>query len=527
MTEELLHEDRLYRLIQSIREVAGFAHPVEKFELVETHISYILLTGPFAYKFKKPLDLGFLNFSTLARRKFYCEEELRLNKRLAPELYLEVVPITGSERSPKIGGSGKVIEYAVKMNQFDRRNELDKMLEEGQLSAFHVDNLTDIIYRFHNSVSNTPPSGILGSPATIAQYALDNFTRIEAVTSDDQDYQPILERLRDWTKSTFTRLSPRFQQRREQGFVRECHGDLHLGNMAMHDNKLLIFDCIEFSQALHWIDIMSECAFLVMDLDARGHPQLGHRFINRYLQLSGDYEGLALLRFYMVYRALVRCKVACIRLGQSDSSPLERHQETGNYRHYLELADSYICPATPILCLTYGLSGSGKTFHTQALLEQLPAIRLRSDVERKRMHGFAADAKTETGVETGIYSAASSLKTYEKLATLARILLNAGYSVIVDATFLKQAHREIFQNLAASLNLSFVILDFQADKETLQQRITQRHDDASEADLGILEYQLKIRQPLNQTELKNSIIINTETGVNPLELIKQIQKARV
>ena len=521
------HDDRLYDLIQAIQDHAEFDHPVDKFELVETHISYVLLTGPYAYKFKKPLNLGFLDFSTLEQRRFYCEEELRLNRRLAPELYIDVIPVTGSERHPTLGGHDPAIEYAVKMVQFPNGAELNRVLDAGRLADSHIDELAMQLVAFHESAVTAPAADRFGSPDCIREQVLANFSQIRPVIQGDDKYSDRLNQLEAWTINTLEWFNPLFKERKYEGCVKECHGDLHLGNIALHNGKLVIFDCIDFSQELRWIDVMSEAAFLIMDLHARKQPALAQRFLNAYLQTGGDYGGLSLLRFYYIYRALVRCKVACIRLNQSDLTQSARDKEIDKYRGYLDLAYDYSLPVRIALIITHGLSGSGKTTWSQPLLENLGAIRIRSDVERKRLHNLKAGARTASSLGSGIYSGEDTAQTYGRLGTLAKLILNAGYPVIADATFLHASQRRMFRNIALEHEVPFVILDFQADEKELRERIEKRlhgEFDASEADLNVLDSQIIAREPLDLTEIHDRIVVDTSGQLDLPTILQQINE---
>ena len=521
------HQDPLYRLIMAIKARTEFDHPVGEMEIVETHISYVLLTGSYAYKFKKPLSLGFLDFNTLEKRKFYCEEELRLNQRLAPELYLGVVTFTGNENTPELNGKGEIIEYAVKMIQFSREEELDKLLEKGQLKPAHLDRLVKQLYQFHSSIAVASLDLEFGEPEVIYRDVMDNFETIEKTITITKQEGRTLQNLIDWTKQEFNLLRDVFSARKKNGYIRECHGDLHLGNIALHNGEPLIFDCIEFSESLRWIDVMNELAFLIMDLDEKNQRIFSQRVLNAYLEQSGDYSGLSVFRFYLVYRAMVRCKVTCIRLGQGDLTDEERERAIENFRCYLELAETYTHSVKTALIITYGLSGSGKTTCTQALLEQLPAIRIRSDIERKRLHGMNTDLKTNYSINEGIYSASSSRDTYKKLAELARIILSSGYSVIVDATFLIKVQRKAFFELARALNIPFCILAFKAGEAELRRRIAQRQalaKDASEADGAVLDYQLSHQEPLDETETHCRMVIDAEREPPDLNAISMCIK---
>lgn len=501
-----------YQLVQSLLDPACYDHATGQIRHLETHISHLLLTGAYAYKIKKPLNLGFLDFSTLEQRRYYCEEEVRLNRRLAPEDYLEVVAICGSLVAPRINGEGPVLDYAVKMRQFDPDATLDRLDDMGQLTARLVDAIATALATFHSKVETAPPDSSWGKAETIWAPLEQNFAQL-APRFAGAETQALLEALRRWSTAEHARLAHEFEQRRQHGFVRECHGDLHLGNMVWRDDELLIFDCIEFNPDLRWIDVMSELAFCYMDLLQRGHPDLATRFLNRYLERTGDYAGLTLLRYYAVYRAMVRAKVAYIRARQPGQTADEAGREERLGLAYLRLADELTRPTQASLLITHGLSGSGKTTFSQDLLERLGAVCLRSDVERKRMAGLDALARTGAGVEEGIYGRDFSRRTYGHLAYLAERLLHAGWTVLVDATFIARWQRELMHHVAGACGVPFHILDFSVAPEELRQRVTARSaagTDASEADLAVLEQQLKSQEPLTGEE---TILVVAATSV--------------
>lgn len=459
-------------LIQALHRPACYGHPVQKIELVETHISWVFLTGAYAYKIKKPLNLGFLDFSTLEKRRYFCEEELRLNRRLAPSLYLEVVPVTGSSSAPVLGGAGEVIEYAVKMIQFPEAARLDRMLARAELRPEHVDLLSRELADFHGRIAVAGANRPFGDPEHVLEPVTQNFTQIRP-RIETRDQAP-LRRLEIWSAMSFGELRKIFETRKRQGFIRECHGDAHLSNMVWLDDRVTLFDCLEFSDNLRWIDVMSELAFLVMDLDDRQRSDLARRALNAYLENTGDYGGLVVLRFYQVYRALVRAKVACIRLGQSGLGDKDKAAARGEYRSYVGLAERYTQPPPPALLITHGLSGSGKTWLSQHLLESLDAIRVRSDIERKRLHGLAPGARSDSGIDSGIYSSDASRRTYAHLAELATMILRAGHTVIVDAAFLRRAQRDQLHAVAKQEQARFVMLDMRTPENILRERLLQR-----------------------------------------------------
>ncbi len=525
-----------------LNDPACYGHAVGPVRLVETHISWVLLTGEIAYKIKKPVDMGFLDFSTLAQRRQACADEVRLNRRLAAEYYLGVVAITGSPDAPRIDGTSETLharfplpnplpqaseganeslrethvnepfEYAVKMRQFPFEATLDRLDQRGELGVMQIDSLAARLAKFHLSeCARAPLDAPWGEPDMIAKPVAENFQLLVERLEDPAERR-LLANLQDWCAAEHERLTPLMRQRKRDGYIRECHGDLHLGNLAWVDGELVIFDCIEFSAALRWIDVISEVAFCYMDLLHRGHRDLAMRFLNAWLEAAGDYAGIALLRYYAVYRALVRAKVAALRAGQSTGSEAEAGRaEVGAC---LRLAERLTQNPPIQLCITRGLSGSGKTTLTQSLLQERGMIRLRSDVERKRLAGLEATAHSGDGIAQGLYAPEASRRTYEHLAHLAGGLLDAGWPVAVDAACLARWQRDLFRDLAQRRAVPFRILDIQADPATLRERVSQRAAqgrDASEADLRVLEHQLATAQPLDADELDAATRISATT----------------
>ncbi|HKJ75901.1 MAG TPA: AAA family ATPase, partial [Gammaproteobacteria bacterium] len=405
-------------LLQALQEPGLYDHPVAGFEVIETHISWILLTGSYAYKIKKPVDLGFLDFSTLEKRRYYCQQELRLNRRTAPQLYMQVVTLTGSPERPVLNGGGEPFEYMVKMVQFPQERLLDRLLQQRQLGPGHMDRLAAAVADFHDRIAVAPLSSAYGTPEAVQQPVRENFRGVRQ-SLDDPALGERLDDLQAWSEALHETLLPIFDRRRRKGFVRECHGDLHLGNIADLAGRITPFDCIEFNERLRWIDVMSEVAFTVMDLEDRERPELAARFLDGYLYHTGDYGGLRVLAYYKGYRAMVRAKVAAIRLGQNDLEPGARRRTMDLLESYIGLAERYTRPVPQGLFITHGPSGAGKTTLTQPLLESLGAVRLRSDVERKRLYGLAPEADSGSAVGGGIYSRGAGTRTYSRLAELA------------------------------------------------------------------------------------------------------------
>jgi aminoglycoside phosphotransferase family enzyme/predicted kinase len=488
-------------LIGALLHHDAYPHPVERIEVVETHISWVFLTGTFAYKIKKPVRLDFVDFSTLDLRREACHDELRLNRRFAPQIYLAVVEITGSASRPAIGGEGAPIEYAVKMTQFPPDARLDRVLVAGRFGPEDCDQLAEMIADCHLRADIALSGTSFGESNTIARHVRDVLKSAIDQTRGGS-LQRLVERVNNWIENELARLTATFVQRKSTGWVRECHGDLHCENLVMLDGQPVAFDCLEFRDDLRWIDCASDIAFLSMDLADRGHPALAHRLLNKYLEQTGDLDGLSVLRYYQVYRALVRAIVTTIQVGSQAGAISDRA------RAYFQLAERYTQPQKAAIVITYGVSGSGKTTATQEILEQLGAVRLRSDIERRRGGDQAVADKQKSAAER--YTPAARDAVYDKLLRKTEIGLAAGYPLIVDATFLRRKHRDDFRDLAGRLGVPFVILAFDVDPATLRQRIAARQqagNDASEATLAVLEQQLAQREPLTDEERQYAIAI--------------------
>jgi aminoglycoside phosphotransferase family enzyme/predicted kinase len=482
-------------------------------DLIETHISYVLLAGAQAWKIKKALDLGFTDFRTLAQRRFYCEEELRLNRRTAPQLYLEVVPLTGTPQQPAIGGKDAVIDWVLHMRAFAQDGLWDRLAAHGELGQAQVDALVDPLCVLHETAVVAGGDSAYGRPEQVRAPMSDNLCVLGTLCREG-DERAQLQQLRDWEEQAFGALQGVFAQRRAAGRVRECHGDLHLGNVTQLDGRPVLFDCLEFSADLRWTDVYSDVAFMAMDLRAHRLEALSHRFVNAYVERSGDADGLRVLRYYAVHRALVRAKVAALRAAQLADADATARQ---SLHHYLQVALQGSRRSTPVLMLTHGYSGSGKTAATQGLLEACGAIRFRADVERKRLFGLDERERSDAARQALLYSGSASRATHARLFELAALALQGGYPVILDATFLARETRLQARALAASLGAHFAILHFEARPDTLRERVRRRmhrDDDASDADLVVLESQLLHAQPLQEDERDARVNIDAEAELD-------------
>ena len=497
-------------LIQSLMDPARWPDGGKDRQRIDTHISTVLLAGEVAYKLKKPLDLGFLDFATLESRRRACNEELRLNSRLAPQIYQAVCAVTGSIDRPQIDGAGPVIDWAVRMRRFDPEAILSRLT--ARLNPLLIDSLATQVARFHTLAAVCDPQLPFGRPKAVYEPMRQNLEQIKAGAPD---FAADVEHLAAWTASRFNQLTGLLGERRASGHIRECHGDLHLGNVALIDETPVIFDSIEFNPGLRWIDTVNDIAFMSMDLQERGRSDLAYHFLDSYLQQTGDYEGLPLLRFYEVYRALVRAKIAAIRTTQTDLSGSEMEQVVSELRGYVSFARQLCAPKRGAIVITHGVSGSGKSHIAGKLTEFLPAVRLRSDVERKRMLGIdpASDA---TGRDA--YTADITAQTYARLETLAHLVALTGYVAVVDATFLYQTQREAFRRMAGSIGVPFAIMECDAPMDMLRERIMSRSgrvDNVSDAGLGVLESQQASRQPLSDDERRLAVRVGPD---RPLDM---------
>ncbi|RPH97224.1 MAG: aminoglycoside phosphotransferase [Lysobacterales bacterium] len=500
------------RLVRQLLEPATWPHEVRRIQLIETHISWVILTGDFAYKVKKPVDLGFLDFSTLELRRRYCEEELRVNRRWAAGLYLGVVPIGEGPGGLRMGLE-PAVEYAVRMRQFPHEARLDRCLQDGRLGPAEMRRLAETIARLHAAL---PPRRD-GDPAYEVDRATrpsrNNFTHLDPAAFDDEGQQRLAV-IEAWTLQQAEALAPEFARRAREGAVRECHGDLHLENLLLQEGRFVPFDAIEFNPDLRWIDIANDIAFLVMDLMAHERTDFAYTVLNAWLEATGAYDSLAVMRFYLANRSMVRAVVTAIRHRQT-AGPAEvvpggepqRSSARLDKARYVELAASLVDTPPPRLCLMHGFSGSGKTWFSERLVGALPALRVRSDLERKRLSG---EQMTTGVIESGLYGAEVTERTYEILARHCETGLRAGFDMIADATFLRRRHREQFRALAARLDSAFVIVDCAAPPALLEERLRRRlagGADASDADLAVLHHQLAHCDPLTEQERERAVVL--------------------
>lgn len=486
--------------IERLCHAECFDHSVDDIALIETHISWVILTGAFAYKIKKPVDFGFLDFSTLDKRLFSCQEELRLNRRTSDRLYLDVVPVCEQQGRLRVGGAGSTVEYAVKMRQFDPHATLLDLLQDNTPAPQEFIRLGYDIGAFHLKAEAATGGMNWGDHQAVADPVVENFSQInERVPAPDR---PLVAKLQADAKAALADLKPVFKKRKQAGYVRELHGDLHTGNIARIDGQWVPFDCIEFNPNLRWIDTASDIAFLVMDLQYRGFAQQANCLLNAYLEYTGDYPALRVLPFYLAYRAMVRAKVTLLR-WQQEGDTQERESSLAIFRGYLHYCENLKIRPKPWIALTMGVSGSGKSTIARELAGATGAIHIRSDAVRKRQFGMTPDARTPADQKNQVYSAQASRQTFATMLQLADELLKQGFPVILDATFIRSSTRAPFLQLAAERGVRLAILCCTAPEHVLEDRIKARArqgKDPSEADIEVMRSQLQHVEPLSVEE---------------------------
>ena len=509
-------------LIEQLLSPESYQHPVELITTIETHISIVFLTGEFAYKLKKPVDFGFLDFTTIDNRKKFCLLEVELNSRTAPELYEGVyqviynnvdssITLQSVSNTTALNSNQTVIDYLVKMKQFNPNHVLGKIVQDQEtIELSMLERLASQIAKFHAVAQPIKGLTELGEPETLLQPMLDNFPCLYDFFKDEE-WQTTLKEIEKWTQTRFRKSKPFLKQRKKLEFVRACHGDLHLDNIALIDNEPLLFDGIEFNETFRWIDVISDVAFLLIDLDFRGQKAASHKMLSLYLSRTLDYNALYVVNFYRVYRAMVRAKITTLRAAQLEDGSLEQ-------QHVIEMAKKYITQteqyrtfnSSPKCILLQGISGSGKSYLADQFLEEfdLNAVTLNSDRIRKSLFGIEAQIRANPAQKEILYSDQMNSKTYDALRNHATTIMQAGFDVIVDATFLKLQHRQDFYKLCKQLGAKPYLISIDVSPEFAEEAIKIRNlrdDNPSDADKSVMQRQISVNeQPIKQ---ENAIVL--------------------
>ena len=471
---------------------------------LQTHISYIFLTGNYAYKLKKPVNLGFLDFSTLEKRHYYCQQELALNQPIAPDIYLEVLPITQQGDQLELNGKGQIIDYTLKMHQFPQSALLSVMQEEGQLSESLLIQLGKRVATFHQKAKTNEYICQFGKPDQMAEGINNNYQQTEKYIGITQTEKQFRE-TKAFTDHFLQTQSSLLQARKDQGFIRECHGDLHLKNMCWWQDKIQLFDRIEFNEPFRFVDVMYDVAFTVMDLEFRGCRELANIFLNHYLEQTGDWEGIQVLPLYLTRQAYVRAKVNSLLLDDPHVSEKEKQKAKEQANQYYHFAWQYTQPQVGGLWMMSGLSGSGKTTIAREIAKQHNAIHLRSDAVRKHLAGIDVDSAGSDD----IYTAEMTEKTYHRLLDLGILLAAQGWSVILDAKYDQQEFRQAVMTKAQQYKLPLQIIYCDAPMTVLRDRVAQRKGDISDATPDLLAQQQAKADPFTAAEQPYLITLDT------------------
>jgi aminoglycoside phosphotransferase family enzyme/predicted kinase len=478
----------IVQLIEALANPSAFPYSVQGIEVRQTHISVVFLAGPFAYKLKKPVNLGFLDFSTLDKRRHYCEEEVRLNRRLAPTVYRGVVPIAKTVIGIRFEGEGDAIEWAVKMERLPEGASLLARLSRGEVGREIIELLARKIAAFHAQAESGPHIAAFGRYEVVAQNARENFEQSKSHVGVTVS-RNVFDRLRARTEESLEKLWPLIEARAAREIPKDTHGDLHLDHVYYFPdreppNDLIVIDCIEFNKRFRYADPIADIAFLAMDLIFHGRRKLADDFIEQYKHFTGDDEGMALLPFYVAYRATVRAKVEGIELFEKEISQDERSavHSTAQSHWLLALGELEKPSRRPCLALVGGLPGSGKSTLSRGLAEQGGFHVIRSDVVRKELAGLDPKASARGGFDEGIYTKEWTTRTYAECLLRAERKITEGGRVIVDASFGDDGHRREFLATASRLGVPGLLLICTVNADVARNRIEARRGDASDAD---------------------------------------------
>lgn len=512
----------LPQLPDDLRRPEAYTDNPEKVEFLETHISWLFLTPERVFKVKKPVALGFLDFTALEQRKHFCEEEVRLNSRLSPEVYLGVLPITvGADGHAVVGGKGPIVDWAVEMVRLPAHDMLEEILKRGEVDNRLMNSLVNKLVRFHHEAATGEGVNEHGSPRAILGNVEENFRQLREYTPRTAEFDTAAWRtgltfLEARQLSFMDRNRGLFERRVRQGRIRDGHGDLHASNICVTGSNVRIYDCIEFSDRLRCSDVACDLAFIAMDLDHRDAPAFSRYLVHRYSREAGDPGVMQLIDFYKVYRALVRCKVAAITAASDGISPELAAEKSVEAMRLLNLALSYEMP--PAMILMCGLPASGKSWLAKRISHTLRGVFLQSDVRRKILAGILPTAPAREAIDSGLYAPEMKDKTYRFLLRHAVDVLLTGRTVFVDATFSKAKYRRPFIDAAARLELPCFVLHVTAPEDVTRKRLEARKHarrEPSDADLAVYLRAVESFEPLD--EVPEQYVIQLDTSLVTVE----------
>jgi uncharacterized protein len=499
------------KLLENLKDPSLYGNKIKKVKILQTHISYVVLTGKYAYKIKKPVNYGFLDFSNIEKRKYYCEEELRLNRRLCPEIYIDIVTINENNGILQINGDGKIIDYAVKMKEFPQKSIMTNLLDQEKIDEEVIDKICDILTDFYKNSEHSDDIDTYGTIKTIKKNTDENFTQTHSIINITIKKE-IFDFIKFNTNDFLQKKKDILRKRIKQGYICDCHGDLHSGNIVISKDKVLIFDCIEFNKRFRFSDVASDIAFLAMDLDYLGFPYLSSYFIKRYIEKSNDIGILNLLNFYKCYRAYVRGKVIGFRLDDEKIDDDEKQKIKYSAKKYFDLAYYYsklfsrsLKDCKPILFITSGLTGTGKTTVAKKISVDYNAQLISTDSIRKELEGIDKFERHHDAYNTGLYSPEKMLLTYNKIFEKADGFLKKGKNVVLDATFKNEDLRNKAKDIAIKNKINFQILYCTCPEDLVKKYLDNRVKKKSISD-GRWEIYLKQKESFEPFNSKDNIV---------------------
>lgn len=496
----------LSQLIHTMQKLDFYPHSVtSKIQVIQTHISVVFLTGNYAYKIKKNVNFGFLDYSTLEKRHHFVQQELQINQLIAPDIYLEVLPISQVGDRLILDNNENVIEYVLKMAEFPQSSLLTNLLEKGELKDFHLRELGEAVANFHQQTNTNEYIKSFGTIEVIKKSIDDNYQATQKYIGIAQNLEHY-QQTRQFTDKFLIEKQAIFETRCLKDKIRECHGDLHLNNICYWQNKIQLFDRIEFNESFRFVDVMYDIAFTIMDLDVRKRQDLSNIFLNTYLEKTGDWKGLQVLNFYLCRQAYVRAKVTSMLLDDPNIDNFDKENAQQTAKNYYNLAWQYTQDSQGKMVVMSGLSGSGKSTVANYIAPKINAIHLRSDAIRKHLAGIPLN---QAG-DNSLYTAEMNQKTYQSLLDLAIVLVNQGFSVILDAKYDRFHWRSPVIETAEKMGISLKILYCQASLETLQTRLKERQNDISDATSDLIWQQQANTDTFNEKEQPYIISMNTE-----------------
>ena len=523
-------------LCENLKNPSFYGNDVKSVELLQTHISFIILTGKYAYKIKKPVNFGFLDFSTLEKRKYFCEEEMRLNKRLCPEIYLDVIPITQKDDEIELDGNGPIVEYTLKMREFTQEKIMTNLLKKGSIDVISIENICNILINFYNSGKQSVEINHFGDVNSVELNIDENFEQTKSYI-DISIKQDIYNFIRKTSKDFLKKKKNIFEKRVKDGYIKDCHGDLHSGNIVITD-KIYIFDCIEFNKRFRFCDVASDLSFLAMDLDYLNYPFLSSYLIDYYVEKSKDIEIFNVLNFYKSYRAYVRGKVNSFRLDDSTIFENEKSAIIKISKKYFDLAYYYsllfsldLFNNKPVVFMITGLTGTGKSTLALKLAVDYHAQNINTDIIRKELAGINKYERHHDKIDTGLYAPDKIDFTYDKVIEKAKFYLKQDKNVVLDATFQKKKYRDLVREIASKCNAYIVTIKCNCPDEIVKKWLSERLKKKSVSDgrWEIYQNQKNTFEPFTDKEQ----IIEIDMSINSYDyrmkffsnIIKMIKKA--